>query len=118
MYDPDDKTKAIAQSKTAARKAVLQTAASRFILALPLMGPALILFLLEKLRLMPSNFWLVTLIQMSLFFCQLYVGMPLGISTFPPNGTIRADELKNDDPEVQNKILEYKNDKGMAVKYL
>ena len=69
VFDPADKSRVIAQSKTAARKAVLQTGLSRFVLALPIIGPSIVMFFLEKLKLMPQNFWAVTFLQMSLFFC-------------------------------------------------
>ena len=43
------------KSRNCARKAILETALSRVVLTLPIFGPPFILFLLEKMRLLPKN---------------------------------------------------------------
>ena len=62
VFDPSDLSKPVVTSKSAARRAVLQTATSRFILALPMLGPAFALYGIERLGLMPASFVGSTLI--------------------------------------------------------
>ena len=58
----DDEGVVRGQSKNAARKAVLQTAGSRFVLSTPIFIVPTIILTMEKCRLMPKNYYLNTLI--------------------------------------------------------
>jgi len=81
--DPLNPDEPIGKSKAAAYKAVMQTAISRYILCVPLFLPALALLGIEKLRLMPKNFVLRTTLELSLFFCELYLAVPLAVAAYP-----------------------------------
>lgn len=83
VVDPANPSMAVGKSQAAASKAVLETSISRFILAIPILLPATGLYLIERARLMPSSFALLTLLQMSLFFGEMYVAVPLGIAFYP-----------------------------------
>lgn len=100
VYEPSDMNNPVLNSKSAARKAVLQTAVSRFILPAPMIIPALILFVVEKVGLMPPSFVGKTLLQMSLFATKLYYSMPISLSAYPPIGRIGVNDFKMDDQEV------------------
>ena len=50
--------KGYGKSKICAKKAVFETAESRIILVCPIFLPALAIFVLEKVRLMPKNRYL------------------------------------------------------------
>ena len=117
VFDPADPKKSVAVSKSAARKAVLQTATSRFILALPMIVPALALYGIERMGLMPASFIGSTLIQMILFTIELYFALPLGIAAYPPIGKIMANQFANDSDDVKNQIKNYRNSDGEALKY-
>ena len=90
----------VGKSQAAAHKAVVETAISRYILAVPVLMPATALFLIERARLMPRSFPAQTLLQMFFFFCEMYLAVPLGIAFYPQQGTIEAgaveDQLKSD----------------------
>lgn len=66
----------------------MQTAISRYILAIPILLPATVIFLIERARLMPRSFAAQTLLQMSLFFSEMYLAVPLGIAFYPQTGSI------------------------------
>lgn len=117
VYDPSDLSKPVVTSRSAARRAVLQTATSRFILALPMLGPAFALFGIEKMGWMPKSLIGSTLVQMILFAIELYVALPLGISAYPPIGRIKPGEFKNDDKEVQNTVENYVDGTGQPAPY-
>ena len=102
VYDPANPKDSVIVSKSAARRAVLQTATSRFILALPMLVPAFALYGIERMGWMPASFIGSTLVQMILFTIELYVALPLGISAYPPIGRIKVDEFKNDTKEIQD----------------
>lgn len=55
IFDPNNLKVPVAQSKTAARKAVLQTAVSRIVMALPIFYPPLALLGIDTLGLMPKG---------------------------------------------------------------
>ena len=79
--------------------------------------PALVIYLIERLGMMPKNFWLTTLLQMSLFFCHLYVGMPLGVGAFPSTGTITKKEMELESDEVKNAFKNYRDHNGQPLEY-
>ena len=62
--------------------------------------PATVLFLIERARLMPRSFPAQTLLQMSLFFSEMYLAVPLGIAFYPQTGCIEANQVE---PELLEK---------------
>lgn len=100
VYDPSDTANPVVTSKSAARKAVLQTAISRYILALPMLVPGFLLWGIERAGLMPGSFFGCTMVQMLLFTMELYVALPLGISAYPPIGRIKPGDFLKDDAKV------------------
>jgi len=52
----------IGKSQAAAKKAVMETSISRYILAIPMLMPAAVLFFIERARLMPGSFAMRTLL--------------------------------------------------------
>jgi len=83
VVDPANPSMTIGKSQAAASKAVMETSISRYILAIPILLPATALYFIERARLMPASFALQTLLQMSLFFCEMYIAVPLGIAFYP-----------------------------------
>lgn len=59
---PEDGGALLGKSKVAAKRAVVETAISRYILCIPLMFPSIIFMALEKRRLMPKNIVGLTLL--------------------------------------------------------
>lgn len=117
VYDPTDPTKqTVVTSKSAARKAVFQTAFSRMVLAAPMIFPALGLLGLETIGLMPTSFIGSKIVQISLISMKLYIQPCLGCSVFPLIGRIKPNQFKNDDPKIQKAVAEYrdKNDEPAA----
>lgn len=74
---------AYGQSQTCAKHAVFQTAVSRFIVMLPMFGPAFALYAIERMKMMPKTALGVSLLQFVLLFLDLYVSVPLSISAYP-----------------------------------
>ena len=62
LVNPDDPTEVIGKSQIAGKKAVIETAISRYILCVPIVLPSMGLYALERKRLMPKNFWAQTAI--------------------------------------------------------
>jgi hypothetical protein len=79
----DENGKSYGKSKITAKRAVTQTAISRYVLAIPIFLPPVLLFAIEKARMMPRNFYLRTLVEVSLISLELYVAVPLGIALYP-----------------------------------
>jgi hypothetical protein len=79
----DEDGKSYGKSKACAKKAVVQTAISRYILAVPIFMPPIMLLLTERAGLMPRNFYLKTLLEVSYIALELYVAVPLGIAMYP-----------------------------------
>ena len=87
VLDPKDGS-VVGKSRVAAKKAVMETAISRYILCIPLFLPSMGLYGLERAKLMPRNAGLQLGIQMTFFFLELYVAVPLAISVYPQTGVI------------------------------
>ena len=83
IFDPEDTHKSMGKSRSAAKEAVMQTALSRSILALPLLFPGVVFLGLEKARLMPNRFLPKCLVQGLVFFLELYFAVPFGVAYFP-----------------------------------
>lgn len=73
----------VGKSKIAAKQAVSQTANSRFFLAIPIFFPPIMLYLIEKRRMMPNNFYLRTILELSLIATELYFAVPFAIGVYP-----------------------------------
>jgi hypothetical protein len=58
---------------------------------------------------MPRNFYLKTLLEVSFISLELYVAVPLGIALYPQQGRIKIEDLE---PEFKN----LKNENGIAIK--
>ena len=58
-----------------------QTAVSRYILTVTIFVPSMLLYLIERMKVMPKNFGIRTTLEMSLFFLELYMAVPLAIAT-------------------------------------
>ena len=63
--------------------AVQQTANSRFLLAVPMFIPSLMMYAIERRRLAPKNFYLNIILQTLLFTFELYFEVPFAIGMYP-----------------------------------
>lgn len=86
-------------SRICAKEAVLQTASSRILMALPLCLPAFAIYAIERKGFAPKNAALMFALQISLISCQLTAAVPLSMAAFPQICTINASKLE---PEFQN----------------
>ena len=79
----DKDGKSYGKSKVAAKKAVTQTAISRYILAVPIFIPSICLFSIEKMGFLPRNFYMRTFLELFFIASELYLAVPLGIALYP-----------------------------------
>ena len=105
----DENGKSYGKSKACAKKAVTQTAISRYVLAIPIFLPPVLLLLTEKVGMMPRNFYLKTFVEVSYIALELYLAVPMAIAMYPQVGKINANELEE---EFRN----IKDERGVAVK--
>lgn len=70
-------------SKAAAKKAVVQTAISRYVLSVPLFVPPAIMFGMEKVGVMPKGKNAILATQLLLFGIELYFAAPLAVAFYP-----------------------------------
>ncbi len=70
-------------SKKCAHKAVMQTSISRIFLVVTIFLPPLCLLGVEKVWLMPHNFYFKTLVEAAFLTGELYLAVPVGIALFP-----------------------------------
>jgi hypothetical protein len=73
----------LGKSKVAAKKAVNQTANSRFFLAVPIFIPPAILYFIEKKNMMPRNFYAKTCLEILAICFELYFAVPFAIGAYP-----------------------------------
>ncbi len=73
----------LGRSKKCAYQAVLQTAISRVFLTVTIFLPPLALVAIEKVHLMPKNWYLKTFVEATLIAGELYLAVPIGIAMFP-----------------------------------
>lgn len=92
----DDEGKYHGKSKIAAHRAVTQTANSRFFLAVPIFIPPFILYAIERKNMMPRNFYLRTLLEISAICFELYCAVPFAIGAYPQYGHLRVDEVEEE----------------------
>ena len=92
----DGENRLIGKSKIAAKVAVNQTANSRFFLAIPIFIPPFILYYIERMHMMPKNFYLKTLLEISAICFELYFAVPFAIGAYPQYGRLRVDEVEEE----------------------
>ena len=94
--------KEFGKSKAAGKKAIQETAISRFVLPLPvLFFPAVGNFILEKLRLWPKNMKLSKLIELSLCICSLSFALPMSIALFQQQACLTRDQIDEEFRELR-----------------
>ena len=94
ITDPGNPEQPLGVSKAAAQKAVTQTAISRYILNVPIILPSLVFLSLEKMRLMPKAKSAQSLVQAFVFYLELYLAVPIGVSVYPQYGRIPVSEVE------------------------
>jgi hypothetical protein len=105
VFDPENVNDVAGKSKIAAKHAVLQTAISRYLLTVTIFLPSMLLWGLEKGRMIPKNHIGKTTLECSLFFIELYLAVPIAIAAYPQFALIKTSELE---PEIQ----EWRNQQG------
>uniref|UniRef100_A0A7S3CLF2 Sideroflexin n=1 Tax=Strombidium rassoulzadegani TaxID=1082188 RepID=A0A7S3CLF2_9SPIT len=117
LVNPSDPAQVIGKSQRAAKKAVMDTAISRYILCLPLFLPSFVMFQMEKKGVLPLRFWPLTLVQMSLFFIELYIAVPFAIAIYPQVGTIKSEKVEKEFREWRDSsgqpLSEFQYNKGL-----
>ena len=82
------------KSKEAGKKAIKETALSRFVLPLPVLFlPALSMFLLEKMRLWPRGRNLSRVLELGLCMCSLTFALPMSIALFEQRAVIDREHI-------------------------
>ena len=85
-------------TKTAAKKAVSETALSRVVLPLPvLFFPAIGNFILEKMRLLPKNQTALKGIELTLCICSLTFALPMSIALFQQRAMLTRDQIEEEE---------------------
>ena len=92
----DENNHVFGKSRACAIKANIETSSSRIVMALPMFGPPIIFFLLEKMRLLPKNVVLLTSLQCTIFLIELLVSAPLCVALFPQEGKINRDQVEKE----------------------
>lgn len=116
VLDPATK-EPIGKSQKCAKAAVLQTAISRIFLNVTIFLPPFALLAIEKMHMMPGNFYMKTLVEGILISGELYLAVPVGVAMYPREGKILAVDLEE---EFRNRkdangeiITEYIFNKGL-----
>ena len=99
------------KSKRAGRKAIFESAFSRFILPLPVLFlPALGNFVLESLNLWPKRMLLSKFAELSLCTLSLCVALPWSIALFNQRAVLRSNQI---DYDLRNrKVKEFEKEKA------
>jgi hypothetical protein len=85
------------QSKVAAKRAIMQTAITRFLLPIPvLFFPAIGNFVLEKLRLWPKNNAIAKILELLLVCGSLTVALPMAVAAFEQRSKLSSDHLEKE----------------------
>ena len=79
----DHEGKLLGKSKAAAKRAVDQTAMSRFFLAIPIFIPPFLLYTIERRGFRPKNFYLRTSLELLTICFELYFAVPFAIGAYP-----------------------------------
>lgn len=103
------------KSKVAAKKAIGQTAFSRFLLPLPvLFFPALAQLGLTKLRLWPTRrLYIAKLLELSLCAVSLTVALPMSVAMFKQRGVVTREEVEEELREKYPDVIEFYFNKGL-----
>jgi hypothetical protein len=113
----DDEGRPLGKSKVAAHKAVAQTANSRFFLAIPIFIPPVILYSIERMRMMPKNFYVRTTLEILAICFELYFAVPFAIGAYPQMGKISVNEVEEEFRNLTNSrgdpIKEFIFNKGL-----
>lgn len=111
----------LGKSKKAAYDAVVNTAISRIFLNVTIFLPPLALVAIEKVGMMPKNWYLKTLVEAILISGELYLAVPVGIAMFPQNATIDAQLLESEFQQVKRSngdfIKEFVYNKGLWIEF-
>ena len=106
-----DGTISYGRSKAAGRKAILESALSRFILPLPaLLLPAIFNFILECMGLLPKGPVASKILEVVIICFSLTFALPMSIALFKQQAVIKDDKI---DKEIQGKAKEYHFNKGL-----
>lgn len=113
----DDEGHHRGKSKVAAHKAVNQTANSRFFLAIPIFIPPMILYSIERARMMPKNFYMRTTLEILAICFELYCAVPFAIGAYPQLGKVPVTEIEEEFRNLTNSkgdpIKEFIFNKGL-----
>ena len=102
----------VGKSKIVAKKAVVQTAATRMVLPIfPLLFPTVTFYLLEKRSMIPKQKGLKLLLESVVLFASMMYSVPIAVSLFPQNCSTSVDVLE---PEFHN----LKDDAGNKISTL
>lgn len=116
MYDGievtnEDDTISYGKSRAAGRKAIFESALSRFILPLPcLLLPAIFNFILESMGLLPKGPIASKILESVLICFSLTFALPCSIALFKQQAVIKDSKI---DKEIQGKAKEYYFNKGL-----
>ena len=95
VFRDEDLTEKIGVSKVCAKKAIFETARSRVFLSVScLVSPAIIFYLVEKLRTTPKTKAIRVLYEIGVFLFALMVNLPVSIAMFPQTGSLRTDHIE------------------------
>ena len=96
------------KSVIAGKKAIMETAVSRFVLPLPvLFFPALGNAILEKMRLWPKGVVPGKLLELGLCICSLTFALPMSIALFEQRAMIKREDI---DEHLKNlKVADFPN---------
>ena len=111
LMNPKNPGVSLGKSKVAASEAVTNTAYSRIFLALPLLIPAVILYGIERAKMMPKGPVALTLLQGGIFVGELYFAVPFACAAFPQYASISADK-------VEAEFRDLKDQEGHRIKDL
>ena len=79
----------------AGKRAIYETAISRFVLPAPVMFvPTILNFCMTKLRLMPKHQILRNTLELSFCTLSLLVGLPLSVALFKQQSVIKKEDLE------------------------
>lgn len=92
----------VGKSKVAAKIAIMQTAISRYVLAVPIFMPATALYGVERLGMMPRSFYATTMLEILFIALELMFAVPLAIAVYPQTATIKASEIEAEFRELKN----------------
>jgi len=90
------------KSKLCAKEAVMNTSISRIFLNVTIFIPPICLVAIEKVGMMPVNFYLKTILEAILIAGELYLAVPTGIAMFPQTAKIQACKLEEEFQQIKD----------------